>query len=56
MLFLEDEQVTVESTLPAINHLSWVHFACHGSPHPDDPTSTAVEQLVSRVLWPRCGQ
>ncbi|KZV70887.1 hypothetical protein PENSPDRAFT_427625, partial [Peniophora sp. CONT] len=41
--FLEDEQATVQSVLPAINQHTWVHFACHGSQHPDDPTLTAVE-------------
>ena len=41
--FLEDEQATVESTLAAINQHTWVHFACHGSQHPDEPTQSAFE-------------
>lgn len=42
-LVLEDEQATVQSALAAINRYTWVHFACHGSQHPSDPTLTAVE-------------
>ncbi|KZV67403.1 hypothetical protein PENSPDRAFT_555017, partial [Peniophora sp. CONT] len=41
--FLQDGQATVDSVLGAINRHTWVHFACHGSQHPSDPTLTSVE-------------
>ncbi|KZV67426.1 hypothetical protein PENSPDRAFT_688133 [Peniophora sp. CONT] len=41
--FLEDEQAKVNSVLAAINQHTWVHFACHGSQNPTDPTLTSVE-------------
>ena len=40
---LEDDQATVKSTLDGINQHQWVHFACHGSQHRDDPTQSSVE-------------
>ena len=41
--FLEDDQATVKSTLDGINQHQWVHFACHGSQNPHDPTLSGVE-------------
>ncbi|KZV67424.1 hypothetical protein PENSPDRAFT_635733 [Peniophora sp. CONT] len=41
--FLEGKRATVDSVLAAINQHPWVHFACHGSQHPSDPTLTSIE-------------
>lgn len=38
---LDDKQATIESVLDAMDRHSWVHFACHGIQHPDDPVKSA---------------
>ncbi|KZV68483.1 TPR-like protein [Peniophora sp. CONT] len=38
---LDHDQATVDATLAAASQHSWVHFACHGYQHPEDPTQSA---------------
>ncbi|KAJ1300851.1 hypothetical protein OPQ81_002491 [Rhizoctonia solani] len=38
---LVDDSATPEAVLDAISSHSWVHFACHASQVPEDPTSSA---------------
>ncbi|KIK60970.1 hypothetical protein GYMLUDRAFT_73723 [Collybiopsis luxurians FD-317 M1] len=39
---LENDQGTVDAVLDAMVHHSWVHLACHGVQHPEDPTQSSL--------------
>ncbi|VDB95681.1 unnamed protein product [Peniophora sp. CBMAI 1063] len=41
--FLNHDQATLSSVLPAISQHAWVHLACHGSQNAKDPTLSAFE-------------
>ncbi|KZV60245.1 hypothetical protein PENSPDRAFT_718411 [Peniophora sp. CONT] len=53
--FLENEQATAKATLSGIYQHSWVHFACHGSQYPRDPSFSSLElydkALTIADLW-----